>query len=118
LLSDLLKKTKGFPTILAFSRISHNCFCTGKVMDQVYGSPDHDWLSVDGGFAAMGRRGRFGAWEVVVIAQREREVIVGVLTNSATWRQSCGDGHMMTLNRGGVGAVDNVGAPIVSFIGL
>jgi hypothetical protein len=42
-----------------------------------------------------------GAQKVVVIAQREREEDVGVLTNGATWRQSCRDGHMTTVNRGG-----------------
>jgi hypothetical protein len=39
---DLLKKSKGFVAILAFSEISQNGFCIGKVMDRVYGSQDHD----------------------------------------------------------------------------
>jgi hypothetical protein len=40
--------------ILAFFRISHNCFCIGKIMDQVYGSPNHEWLSVHSGLVTMG----------------------------------------------------------------
>jgi hypothetical protein len=42
-------------------------------MDRVYELRDHDWLSVHGGLATMGRRGLYGAREVVVIAQRKRE---------------------------------------------
>jgi hypothetical protein len=42
-------------------------------MDPVYGSRDHDWLSVHGGLATMGRGGRSRAREVVVIARREIE---------------------------------------------
>jgi hypothetical protein len=47
----------------------------------------------------MGWHGRSGAWEVIVIAQGERErgAVVTVLTNGTTWRWSCRDGHMMTL---------------------
>jgi hypothetical protein len=45
--------------------------------------------------------GRSGAWEVVMIARREREKVIGVLTNDSTWRHSCGDGHVMVLNRDG-----------------
>jgi hypothetical protein len=41
-------------------------------MDQVYVSRDHDWLSVYGGLATMGRRGHSGTQEIVVIAWRER----------------------------------------------
>jgi hypothetical protein len=50
----------------------------------------------------MGRRGRFEAWKVIVIArrEREREEIIEVLINDATWRRSWRDGHLMTLNRG------------------
>jgi hypothetical protein len=50
----------------------------------------------------MGRHGRSGAREVVVIAlrEREREEVVGILTNNATWRRSCIDVHMMELNIG------------------
>jgi hypothetical protein len=59
--------------ILAFFRISHNCFCIGKIMDQVYGSPNHEWLSVHSGLVTMGRHGRSGARDIVVIAQRERD---------------------------------------------
>jgi hypothetical protein len=76
-----------------------------KIIDRVYGSRDHNWFSIHGGLATMGRGGCSGAQEVVVIAQRERErerdEVVGVLTNGATWRRSCGDGHTTTLNRGG-----------------
>jgi hypothetical protein len=42
-------------------------------MERVYGSRDHDWFSVHGGLTTMGQRGRSGAREVVMIAQRERE---------------------------------------------
>jgi hypothetical protein len=71
-------------------------------MDQVYGSRDNGWLSIHGGLATMGQRGRSGAWEVVVIAQRERErgEVVRVVTNDATWRRSYGDVHTTALNRG------------------
>jgi hypothetical protein len=48
-------------------------FFIGKVMDRVYGSQDHGWLSVHCGLTTMGRRDRSGAWEIIVIAQRERE---------------------------------------------
>jgi hypothetical protein len=68
-------------------------------MDQVYGSRDHDWLSLHGGLVTMERHGRSGAREVIMIAQREREVI-GVVTNGVTWRQSYRDGHSIALNRG------------------
>jgi hypothetical protein len=49
-----------------------------------------------------GRRGHSEAREVVMIAQREREreEVIEVLTNGATWRRSCRNGHMTTLNRG------------------
>jgi hypothetical protein len=42
-------------------------------MDRVYGSRDHDWLSIHGGLMTMGRCSRSGARVVVVVAQRERE---------------------------------------------
>jgi hypothetical protein len=45
----------------------------GKIMDWVYESRDHGWLSVHGGLVTMGQRGRSGAREVVVIARRKRE---------------------------------------------
>jgi hypothetical protein len=41
------------------------------------------------------------AREVIVIAWREREEVIDVFTNDATCRQSCGDDHVTTLNRGG-----------------
>jgi hypothetical protein len=46
-------------------------------MDQVYGSCDHNWLSVHGGLATVGQHMRFRAQEVV-----------GFLTNSTTCRRS------------------------------
>jgi hypothetical protein len=46
-----------------------------------------------------GRRGCSVAWEVVVIAQRERGEVVGVLTIGASWSQSYSDSHTTTLNR-------------------
>jgi hypothetical protein len=54
---------------------------------------------------AMGRHSHSGAREVVVIAQREiereekEEEVIGILTNGATLRWSCKDGHTTTLNR-------------------
>jgi hypothetical protein len=59
--------------ILVFSKISWNCFLIEKVMDQIYGSRGHGWLSVHGGLMSMGRHCRSRAREVVMIAQRERE---------------------------------------------
>jgi hypothetical protein len=56
--------------ILVFFWIYRNCFYIGKVMDRVYGSRDHNWLSVHGGLTTMGRHDRSGAREIVVI---ERE---------------------------------------------
>jgi hypothetical protein len=35
-----------------------------------------------------------------MIARREREEVVRVLTNGVTWRRSYKDGHTTTLNRG------------------
>jgi hypothetical protein len=70
-------------------------------MDRVYGSRDHGWLSVHGGLTIMKRCGRSRAQEVIVIARREREKVIGVFTNDATWRRSCGDGHTTALNIGG-----------------
>jgi hypothetical protein len=51
----------------------------------------------------MGQRGRSEAQEVIVVAQRERERerVIGVLTNDVTWRWSYGDGHTTAINRGG-----------------
>jgi hypothetical protein len=42
-------------------------------MDWVYGSRDHDLVSVHGGLTTMVQRGHSGVQEVIVIAQRERE---------------------------------------------
>jgi hypothetical protein len=70
--SRFIKKSKGFLTILVFSRVPYNCFRIGKFIDQVYGSRDHGWLSVHSGLTTMGRRSHSGAQEVIAIAQRER----------------------------------------------
>jgi hypothetical protein len=53
-------------------------------MDRVYESRDHNWLSVHGGLATMGRRGRSRTWEVIVIARSERER--GCRRGSYQWR--------------------------------
>jgi hypothetical protein len=58
--------------ILAFFGISRNWFLIGKVIDQVYGSRDHCWLSVYGGLVTMGRCSCSGAQKVIVTAWRER----------------------------------------------
>jgi hypothetical protein len=79
-----IKKSKGFPEILAFSGISWNCLCVWKIMDRVYRSRDHGWISMHGGLVIMERCGRSGSREVVVIAWREREEVVRVLTNGVT----------------------------------
>jgi hypothetical protein len=73
-------------------------------MDWAYESRDNGWLLVHGGLATMGQHGRSGARQVIVTAQREREKeeeVIEVLTNDATWRQSCGDSHPTMLNKGG-----------------
>jgi hypothetical protein len=36
---------------------------------------------------------------VIARKDREKEEVVGVLTNGGIWSQSCGDGHTMMLNR-------------------
>jgi hypothetical protein len=59
--------------MLLFSRISQNYFYIGKVKDRVYGLRDHGWLSVHGGLMTMGRHGRSGVQEIIMIARRERE---------------------------------------------
>jgi hypothetical protein len=53
-------------------------------MDQVYESPNHEWLLVHSGLVTMGRHGRSGARDIVVIAQREREIEVIVGFSSTT----------------------------------
>jgi hypothetical protein len=71
-------------------------------MARVYGSRDHGWLSIHGGLTTMGRCSHFEAREVIVIArrEREREEVIRVLTNVATWRRSYEDDLTTTLNRG------------------
>jgi hypothetical protein len=51
------------------------------------GYVDHGRLSVHGGFTTMGRRGRSGAQEVIVIARRERERERGRCRGSHQCRQ-------------------------------
>jgi hypothetical protein len=51
-------------------------------MDRVYGSQYHVCLSVHGGLMTLGRRDCSRAWEVVVIAWRER----GGHRDSHQWR--------------------------------
>jgi hypothetical protein len=82
-------------------------------MDRVYGSHDHDWLSVHGGLAIKERCGCSGAHKVIMMARRERERERerggrGVLTNGATWRRGCRDGHTSPLSRGGRWCSDGV----------
>jgi hypothetical protein len=50
----------------------------------------------------MGQCDHSMAWEVIMIAQREREreEVIRVVTNGAIWRQSRGDGHTTALKRG------------------
>jgi hypothetical protein len=48
-------------------------FFIGKVMGRIYGSQDHEWLSVHGGLVIIGRGDYSGAKKVIMIAQRERE---------------------------------------------
>jgi hypothetical protein len=68
-------------------------------------------------------------------SEKEREEVVGVLTNRDTWRWSCADGHTTMLNREGwwcsdremvpdarrdwsqVDVVDNGSALVAPFIG-
>jgi hypothetical protein len=101
--SRFIKKFEGFPMIFSFFEISQNYFCIGKVMNRLYGSRDHDWLSVHGGLPTMGWCGHSIAREVVVIVWKEieGEEVVRVLTIGITWRRSYEDNHMTVLNRGG-----------------
>jgi hypothetical protein len=69
-------------------------------MNQVYKSQDHGWLLVHGGLTTMRQRGRYRARKVIVTTQRERERFVRILTNDATWRRCCRDGHTTALIRG------------------
>jgi hypothetical protein len=55
-------------------------------MDRVYGSQDHDCLSVHGELVTMGQHGYSGAREVIVIAQRERERERGGRRGYHQWR--------------------------------
>jgi hypothetical protein len=105
--SGFIKKPNGFPAILSFFRISQNCFYIEKSHGSslwITGSrlPLSPWWTRDHRAARP-----LQAREVIVIysskreREREREDVVGVLTNGATWRQSCRDGHTRVLNRGG-----------------
>jgi hypothetical protein len=103
--------------MLLFSRISQNYFYIGKVKDRVYGLRDHGWLSVHGGLMTMGRHGRSGVQEIIMIARREREreeEVVGVLINCAAWSRSYRDSHMTSLNRGGWWCFDEEMVPNMS----
>jgi hypothetical protein len=114
-------------------------FFIGKVIDRVYGSRDHDCLSVHGGLTTMGRRGCSGAREVVVIAQKERErerrlsrfspmtslgaEAAEMVTRQCSTKASSGAPmrRWFRVREGeigaGVGAVDNGGALVAPFIG-
>jgi hypothetical protein len=72
-------------------------FCVGKVMNYVYVSRDHGWLSVHDGLVTMGQHGHSGAWEVIVIARRERERRSLELSPMATLRD--GAAEMTTRRR-------------------
>jgi hypothetical protein len=58
------------------------------------------WWTHDHGalWPLRGSEGHRDSSEIEI--EREREEVVGVLTNGASWRRSYGDGHTMTLNRG------------------
>jgi hypothetical protein len=58
--------------------------------------------------------GRSEALEVVVIARRENEEVIGFLTNDVTWRRSCRYDHTTTLNRCGQWCSDREMVPSVS----
>jgi hypothetical protein len=82
--SRFIKKSKDISAILELFWNFSELFFIGKVIDQVYGSLDHDWLSVHGGLVTLGHHDHSRAQDVVVIARRERErerEVVGVLTN-------------------------------------
>jgi hypothetical protein len=55
------------------------------------------WWTRDHGATRLlqGSRGRGDS------SEREREEVIGVLTNGATWRRSCRDGHTMATLGGG-----------------
>jgi hypothetical protein len=38
---------------------------------------------------------------VIARKEREREEVIGILINDATWRRSYEEGHTAVLNRGG-----------------
>jgi hypothetical protein len=78
---NLLKKIQGLSCHFLFSKISWKFFYR-KSHGSVYRLRDHDWLSVHGGLATMGRGGHSEAQEVIMIAQRER----GGCQGSHQWR--------------------------------
>jgi hypothetical protein len=71
--SRFIKKSKDISAILELFWIFSELFFIGKVIDRVYGSLDHDWLSVHGGLVTLGHHDHSMAQDVVVIARRERE---------------------------------------------
>jgi hypothetical protein len=84
--SEFIKKSKGFPVILAFSRISQNYFC---IYRKSHGSSLWNigprlalstWWTRDHG-AARPLRGSGGRHDS---SEREREEAIGVLTNGTT----------------------------------
>jgi hypothetical protein len=70
-------------------------------MDQVDGSQDHGWLGPWWTHDHGAARPLWGSEGHHDSSEREREEVIEVLTNGATWRRSCGDGHTTGLNRGG-----------------
>jgi hypothetical protein len=83
--SIIIKKIQGLSCDFGFLGFIRIIFYR-QIMDRVYGSWDHGWLLVHSGLVTMGRHDRSGAQKIVVIARREREEVIGVLTNGATWR--------------------------------
>jgi hypothetical protein len=59
--------------ILVFFWDLSELFFIEKVMDLVYGSRDHNWLSIHSGLVTMGRRSRSGARKIIATAWRERQ---------------------------------------------
>jgi hypothetical protein len=87
-------------------------------VDPIYKSQGHGWLSVHGGLTTMGQRSRSGAREVIVVAQRKREEVIGVLNRGSRW---CSDREMVLgvrmrdCSRGGCSS--NGGALVARLIG-
>jgi hypothetical protein len=69
---DLLKNLRTFLRFWHFLVFLRIVFIE-KVIDRIYGSRDHGWLSIYGGLTTIWQCGRSKAQEVIVTAQRERE---------------------------------------------